>query len=395
MDIELVSGLSGRKQALWAAFMQKMGLAADEAMESTCLVWEDGEIIATGSRQENILKCIAVDPFHQGEDLTATVLTALRQDAFAAGHKHLFLYTKPKNLFMFSSLFFYPIAQTADVLLMEDRPNGVKHFVESLPVSVKGGKIGAAVMNCNPFTRGHRYLIETAAKACDHLYVFVLSEDKSRFSAQDRMMLVKDGTADLPNVTVLPTGPYLISSATFPTYFLKDREKAQTVQCLLDIEVFVKYYVPHFGITHRFVGTEPLSQMTNQYNEALLQFLPKHNIHVVELPRLEQQKGAISASKVRADIDLKNFANVRAMVPATTLRHLIRNNMVNLPSKRNRRTRLRSLRFAAIQNPIALKKKVNIGPRCSHAHVMWQSENQNDSDCSKLMPIKSHFKAFK
>ena len=86
MDIELVSGLSGRKQALWAAFMQKMGLAADEAMESTCLVWEDEEIIATGSRQENILKCIAVDPFHQGEDLTATVLTVLRQDAFAAGH---------------------------------------------------------------------------------------------------------------------------------------------------------------------------------------------------------------------------------------------------------------------------------------------------------------------
>ena len=322
MDIELVSGLSGRKQALWAAFMQKMGLAVDEATESTCLVWEDGEIIATGSRQENILKCIAVDPFHQGEDLTATVLTALRQDAFAAGHKHLFLYTKPKNLFMFSSLFFYPIAQTADVLLMEDRPNGVKHFVESLPVSVKGGKIGAAVMNCNPFTRGHRYLIETAARACDHLYVFVLSEDKSRFSAQDRMMLVKDGTADLPNVTVLPTGPYLISSATFPTYFLKDREKAQTVQCLLDIEVFVKYYVPHFGITHRFVGTEPLSQMTNQYNEALLQYLPRQGIEVHQIPRLETAGMPISASFVRSLLGKGQGELLQTLVPETTYIYL-------------------------------------------------------------------------
>ena len=308
--------------------MKKMALASDEAVEATCLVWEDGEIIATGSRQENILKCIAVDPMHQGEDLTATVLTSLRQDAFAAGHKHLFLYTKPMNRFMFSSLFFYPIASTDQVLLMEDKPQGIRNFVDSLEVTTKEGKIGAAVMNCNPFTKGHRYLIESAAKACDHLYVFVLSEDKSQFSAADRMALVKAGTADIPNVTVLPTGPYLISSATFPTYFLKDREAAQSIQCLLDIEVFAKYYAPHFGITHRFVGTEPLSQMTNQYNEALLAHLPAHGIEVHEIPRVEAGDTPISASYVRSLLGKGEGELLKTLVPETTYVYLENNQLI-------------------------------------------------------------------
>lgn len=328
MDIELVRNISGQKQNKWAAFLQRMDLAADEAIESTCLVWEDGQIIATGSRQENILKCIAVDPMHQGEDLTATVLTQLRQDAFGAGHKHLFLYTKPKNQFMFSSLFFYPIAKTDQVLLMEDRPGGVKGFVDSLSAPVTSGKIGAAVMNCNPFTRGHRYLIETAARDCDHLYVFVLSEDKSQFSAEDRMALVKAGTADLNNVTVLPTGPYLISSATFPTYFLKEREKAQTIQCQLDIEVFARHYAPKFGITHRYVGTEPLSQMTDQYNQALLQFLPQLSIEVHLIPRLETDDTPISASYVRSLLGTGQAELLKTLVPETTFQYLETHNLI-------------------------------------------------------------------
>ena len=328
MDIELIRSIQGHKKEKWAAFLKKMALASDEAVETTCLVWEDGEIIATGSRQENILKCIAVDPMHQGEDLTATVLTQLRQDAFADGHKHLFLYTKPMNRFMFSSLFFYPIANTDQVLLMEDKPQGICSFVDSLEVTTKEGKIGAAVMNCNPFTKGHRYLIESAAKQCDHLYVFVLSEDKSQFSAQDRMALVKAGTADLPNVTVLPTGPYLISSATFPTYFLKDREAAQSIQCLLDIAVFVKYYAPRFGITHRFVGTEPLSQMTNQYNQALLQHLPEQGIQVHEIPRLETDDTPISASYVRSLLGKGQGELLKTLVPESTYTYLEEHNLI-------------------------------------------------------------------
>ena len=328
MDTEFCYGLQGQKKRLWQEFLAKAGLEADENLQATVLVWEDGQIIATGSRQDHILKCIAVDDQHQGEGLTGTLLTQLRQDAFANGYSHLFLYTKPKNKWMFSSLFFYPIAQTTDVLLMENKEHGIRDFLATLPDGQATGTVGAAVMNCNPFTKGHRYLIETAAKECDHVYIFVLSEDKSEFSAADRMNMVKLGTADLPNVTVLPTGPYLISSATFPTYFLKDREQAGTVQCMLDIDIFCKYYAPKFSITRRYVGTEPLSPMTNQYNTALLAALPEKGIAVRQIPRLEQEDTPVSASAVRAAMAAGEKEKLRRLVPETTYDYLIKEAML-------------------------------------------------------------------
>lgn len=322
MDIELGSVPKGRKLDIWVDFLARSGLEADRNVERTVLVWDEGQLIATGSRQENILKCIAVDPLRQGEGLTATLLTQLRQDAFAAGHRHLFLYTKPQNKVMFSSLFFYPVAQTDQVLLMEDKPHGITDFLNTLTVQETTGTVGAAVMNCNPFTLGHRYLIETAARECDRLYIFVLSEDKSQFPAADRLELVRKGTADLPNVTVLPTGPYLISSATFPTYFLKDREQAQTVQCLLDIEIFIRYYAPKFGITRRYVGTEPLSAMTDQYNQALKTHLPQRGIQLRELPRLERDGSPVSATTVRSLLGTGQPEAMAQLVPPTTLEYL-------------------------------------------------------------------------
>lgn len=328
MDIELTGRLQGAKKEMWKAFLSRAGLEADEQVQSTVLIWDDGELIATGSRMGNLLKCIAVDEFRQGEGLTATLLTQLRQDAFSCGHSHLFLYTKPKNEMMFSSLFFYPIAKTDTVLLMENKKGGIEGFLRTLPEEKTEGIVGAAVMNCNPFTKGHRYLIETAAAECDRLYIFVLSEDKSEFSAADRMEMVKLGTADLPNVTVLPTGPYLISSATFPTYFLKDRESAEQVHCLLDIEIFSRYYAPKFGITRRYVGTEPLSQMTNQYNDALKTHLPAKGIQLREIPRLEQDAIPVSASAVRAHKAAGEPDKLRQLVPDTTYQYLISHNLL-------------------------------------------------------------------
>ena len=328
MDIELSLCPKGRKQQLWVGLLAAEGLEADLSVERTVLIWEGDELIATGSRQGNLLKCIAVSSDHQGEGLTATVLTQLRQDAFGDGHRHLFLYTKPKNKLQFQSLFFYPVAQTEQVLLMEDQSGGIRSFLDGLSAEKTQGTIGALVMNCNPFTKGHRYLIETASKECDHVYIFVLSEDKSRFSAADRLAMVQLGTADLFNVTVLTTGPYLISSTTFPTYFLKEREKAESIHCLLDIEIFTKYFVPKFGITRRYVGTEPLSPMTSQYNDALRQHLPGRGIELKEIPRLELEDTPISASAVRAQMDAGDLDGLRRIVPETTYNYMQTHNLL-------------------------------------------------------------------
>ena len=324
MDLELTHSLRGRKLTAWTQLLQQTGLTAQPDAQTTVLLWDDDTLAATGSRQGNLLKYIAVSPLHQGEDLTARVLTALRQDALAAGHSHLFLYTKPQNQYLFSSLFFYPVAQTQQAALMENRANGISAFLAQMPPRAQGEHIGAAVMNCNPFTLGHRYLIESAARECDHLYVFVLSEDQSRFRTKDRMEMVRLGTADLPNVTVLPTGPYLISSATFPDYFIQNKSRKTDIQCRLDLQIFADHFAPAFGITRRYVGEEPLSQVTNQYNQALKAHLPGLGISVVEIPRKCQADGVtpISASAVRSLLEKGELTQLRALVPETTYRYL-------------------------------------------------------------------------
>ena len=322
MDIEMHSPLRGSKVNIWSDFLAKAGLVADSDAEQTVLVWDEDQLVATGSRTGNLLKYIAVDPARQGEGLLAKVLTALRQEAFREGYQHLFLYTKPANRSLFSDLLFYPVAQTGDVLLMEDRKDGIHSFIRNLPAQKHTGKIGAAVMNCDPFTLGHQYLIETAAKDCDHLYVFVLSEDKGYFRATDRLEMVRHGTEHLSNVTVLPTGPYLISSATFPTYFLKNRDQAEQIHCQLDVEIFVRYFVPAFTITTRYVGTEPLSKLTSQYNEVLKTQLPQQGIDVVEIPRLSIKDTPVSASAVRNALENKDLQALRSLVPHTTVTYL-------------------------------------------------------------------------
>ena len=315
--------LTGGKKRQWEQFLARAALKPDPDTDQTVTVWDEGEIIACGSRKGNLLKCIAVDPARQGEGLTASVLTELKQEAFREGHQQLFLYTKPRNKMLFAPLFFYPVAQTDSVLLMESTRNGIQDFLKGLQKAEGAGKTGCIVMNADPFTRGHQYLAETAAAQCDRLYIFVLSEDKGAFSAQERMALVKAGTRHLKNVIVNPTGPYLISSATFPKYFLKDRETAQREHYLLDLAVFTKWFVPYFGITHRFAGTEPNCGVTAGYNRAMAELLPQAGVEFVEIQRKQEQNMVISASTVRREMTQGNTDTLKSLVPEATYQHIL------------------------------------------------------------------------
>lgn len=329
MYIELVRQFDKRKKEIWREFLQKSGLSYDEQVEETVLLWEDDCLIGTGSRYGGLLKLIAISDERQGEDLTSIIISELKKEAFLEGYNHLFIYTKPAKEEVFRSLFFYTVAKTENVLLMESEKDGINKFLSEICKEKPKGTVGAIVMNANPFTLGHRYLIETAVKQCDKLYVFVVSENKSVFSADDRMKMVKLGTADLRAVTVLPTGPYLVSSATFPTYFLKERESATEVQCGLDIEIFLKYFVPEFSINYRFVGTEPLSKITNQYNEFLKTAFSKSEIKLYEIPRLEVNGNFVSASRVRELLENGDIDTVKSLVPPTTFEYLTRKDKEN------------------------------------------------------------------
>lgn len=184
-------------------------------------------------------------------------------------------------------------------------------------------RIGSIVMNCNPFTLGHQYLIETAIEKCDYLYIFVVEEDKSIFSFKERLKLVQEGTAHKKNLTVLPSGKFIISQNTFSEYFQKENLKDTVIDPSMDLEIFGGVIAPVLDINIRFVGEEPIDNITRQYNEYMKRMLPEYGIEVVEIPRKKMGKQVISASRVRQLLLENNWKEIKEIVPKTTYQYLL------------------------------------------------------------------------
>lgn len=172
-------------------------------------------------------------------------------------------------------------------------------------------------MNANPFTLGHRYLVETAASTCDTLHIFIVSEDASLIPFAVRKRLVLEGVADLPNVICHDSGPYIISNATFPSYFLKDEIAVIKGHAELDLAVFAKI-ASALGVTRRYVGEEPFSQVTGLYNEIMQTKLPESGIDCIIVPRKMSAGEPISASAVRQCLQTGDWRRLIQLVPKTT-----------------------------------------------------------------------------
>lgn len=323
----------GRNLEKLRKFLKEEELDYDEKVEYTYVLQnQTGDWAGTGSIDGNVLKCIAVNTKYQGEGLLAKILTNLTAYALKMGRTHLFLFTKPKNQVLFEELGFYVIAQTEDVVLMENKKDGIKSYMQCIKEETSqqlgesegmAKQIGAVIANCNPFTLGHLYLLETAAKQCDLLHVFILSSEERVFPAKVRYALVKSATAKIPNLVLHKTEDYLISPATFPTYFMKEKGRAKEINCGLDIAVFVTYIAKELGITKRFVGTEPTCAVTRSYNEQLKERLVEHGIEVIEIPRKECDGIPVSASSVRALMAEGNWMGLKRLVPPSTYEFLI------------------------------------------------------------------------
>ena len=324
MSVSQVYKNDKRTMAKIQALLERVDITLDQHLDYTCAVFdEDGAPIATGSAFGSTLRCFAVDPDHQGEGLLNQVITHLVEMQTRRGNLHLFVYTKPASAKFFRDLGFYPIAEVPGLLtFLENRRTGFSDYLKSLSASGGAGESGetaAIVMNANPFTLGHRWLIETAARESRTVHLFVLSEDYGPIPASVRLRLVRDGVADLPNVAVHETGPYLISRATFPGYFLKSEEKILRTQAQLDTALFVQI-ARALGVTVRYVGHEPHSLVTALYNDVLSEALPAQGIECRIIHRKHTAEDrVISASAVRQAIHDDRLEDVADMLPETTL----------------------------------------------------------------------------
>lgn len=296
----------------------------DTNLDYTCAMFDNDKLVATGSCFGNTLRCLAVDNKYQGEGLMNQIISHLMEYEFAQGLTHLFLYTKNSSAKFFGDLGFHEIVNVADqIVFMENKRNGFSSYLDNLAkINKAGEKIAALVMNANPFTLGHQYLVEKASAENDVLHLFIVSEDSSLVPFEVRKKLLIAGTAHLKNICYHETGPYIISSATFPSYFQKDENAVIESHANLDIAIFIKI-AKVLGINRRYIGEEPNSVVTNIYNQIMKKKLPENDIDCVIVPRKKFSDNIISASTVRLAIKNGDFETLKDLVPQTTLNYFL------------------------------------------------------------------------
>ena len=356
MEIQTLNPATPRQRQRIEAFLKRNALRIDDMNYYAAVLDDDGEMIAGGGLKDDVIKCVAVDDAHKGEAIANTLVSHLISHANQEGYGCIKLFTKPKNRQLFESLSFRLLAEAPEAILMETGIGGISNTVEALKkikeesekykeynkeckedskecrentsylntstpqhLNTTMQPTGCIVMNCNPFTLGHRYLIEQAAKQVERLYVMVVREDCSLFAYTERKAMVEQGVADIENVSVIDGSDYTISRATFPTYFLKRLDDAADTQMLLDLDLFRRHIAPALGATVRFVGTEPTDQLTRRYNQLMHEALKD----VREINRLEKDGNAVSASRVRKAMEEGDMNTIRQLVPPTTLPYII------------------------------------------------------------------------
>lgn len=299
------------------------GIRRDANLDYTCGMYDDEmNLIATGSCFGNTLRCMAVSHTHQGEGLMNSIVSHLIEVQFSRGNTHLFLYTKCDSARFFGDLGFYEIARiNGQIVFMENKRTGFSSYLNSLEKQKESApRIAALMMNANPFTLGHQYLVEKAASENDILHLFIVSEDASLVPFSVRKKLVMEGTAHLKNIRYHDSGPYIISNATFPSYFQKDEQAVIESHAMLDLTVFTKI-ASALGINRRYVGEEPTSLVTGIYNQIMSEKLPENGIECVIVPRKENKGAVISASTVRQALKEENWPLLEELVPETTLNY--------------------------------------------------------------------------
>jgi [citrate (pro-3S)-lyase] ligase len=297
---------------------------------------EDSDVIlAGGGLAGDVIKCVAVSEAARGEGLMNALVSRLVSIATEEGHTCVKAFTKPENIGIFKDLGFSLLARAGKAVLMECGCGGISEYSRYLSSLARPGRNGAIVMNANPFTKGHRYLVEKAAAQVDNLYVIPVREDSSRFPYAERKAMIETGCAGLANVTVCEGSGYAISAATFPTYFLKRLDDAAPTQMELDLNLFARHIAAPLGVSVRFVGSEPLDALTREYNGMMASVFAsaapvapanpdgRPAIEVVEIPRLEQDGRPLNATDVRQALDEGRLQDACRHIPETSIPYLV------------------------------------------------------------------------
>ncbi len=289
----------------WLGLLDSAGLTCDQEPDYALGLYDACDrLVGCAALCGNIIKGVAIDEQARGTAAANKLITGVRDEGIRRGHDNLFIFTKPEYAATFGSLAFHQIASGPGVVLLESGRRALSSYCAYLSSLPRGKRNGVIVMNANPLTRGHLYVIEHAAAMVDALTIIPLAENEhNSFSYAERRGALLEATACMPNVTVAEGSPYCISASTFPSYFIKSVNERTDAHIGLDLNLFVNHIAPALGATVRFVGTEPTDRLTARYNELMAETLPAHGIEVKQVERLAGNDGIpFSASRVRGEM---------------------------------------------------------------------------------------------
>ena len=323
-------------------FLATLGFEFDpDDVECTMIVYNlKGDLVGTGSHKGRILKYVAVGPKFRDTTAFALIVTYLTEKLLKI-FKHTFVFTRPGNSLPFTGLGFTEIARAEPLYaLLEFGFESVKtyqDYLKSLKAQANTDNVATLVVNCNPFTNGHKYLIEKASSENEIVYLLVVEEDLSAFPFSVRWELIRKGISHLKNVVMVRGGMYIVSGSIFPAYFLKNEIVSEVMknQAELDVRIFADYVVPVLDIKRRYAGTEYSDKTTEAYNLAMKTILPDAGVEIVEVLRkaigtdADNNPNYISASKVRLAIKEDRLADVAEFLPDSTRDYLLSD--VSLP----------------------------------------------------------------
>ncbi len=322
MAFRFVHATTSYEKEMALHLLLSRGLMIDDHVSETINLYLYDECVGTISYDENVIKMIAIKESHEKENLTGVLLQYVMRLFESRGIGKYFLFTPVENEAIFRELNLKLVSKTDRIALFENAFHPIDQTLEKLASSLHyhGNRRAGIVMNCNPITLGHLFLIETCAKENDDVIIFLVETNRSVFSFDVRFRLVKDATKHLPNVHVIPSTSYIISPATFPTYFLKEVSEASDLFIKLDLTIFKEHFFKAFHLTARYVGTEPIDLATAHYNDQMkIIFGPSLKI----IDRLTFNRHVISASKVRELMKQKAYDEVKKWVPEVTYQFLI------------------------------------------------------------------------
>lgn len=297
---KIIKGSSSEK-ALEEFLLDKEVIYED--VDASYVIRDAGDIIATVSVKKNLIKFFYIDEAYQGEGLAIELINSALEDIISKGYRTYFVFTKAKNENIFTSLSMDVIEKTEDVVLLEGGFFKYADWIQNIKKDLDKDEYSAIVMNANPLTLGHEYLVDKALEEARDLIIFVLEEDASYFSAKDRYEIVKNHYHNNDRVHVYKSGPYIISRATFPTYFLKKDTDKLKVYTELDAKIFAKRIAKDLNIKKRYFGTEPIDKVTQKYNEMMKKILFEYGVESEFIERKKINDEYISASKLREGIE--------------------------------------------------------------------------------------------